>query len=355
MALILTTCWGRCAVALAILFSFPSAITYAEEPLAKSITATVRCSDPDSRDQDDMCVWVHPTEPAQSTIIAADKTANKLFIYDLEGKTIQSIPANHPGNVDVRYGFPLGKEKVDIVAFNQRDNPKIVVYKVTSDTRRLERVDNDAIITGESYGGTLYHSTKTGRFYFVTTSKSGRVEQYELSNDGKGKVRGNKVRSWKIGKCEGAVADDQTGKIYIGEEDKGVWEVSGEPKDAAPGKLVIKLGENGLTSDVEGLALYHLPEGRGYLIVSNQGRSNFKVYRREGAHEFVGTFAIEGAKKTDGIDVINVNLAPRFPKGLFACHSAEGSRCPVLIAPWESIAKAFQPELESSIAWNPRK
>lgn len=346
----------RCAAVLAVLFSLSSVLRSAEEPAAKSIAAIVRCADLDARDQDDMCVWVHPTEPALSTIITSDKEADKLFVYDLEGKAIQVIPAKHPGNIDARYGFPLGKEKVDIIAFNQRDDPKILVYKVVVVTRQLERVDNDAITTGENYGGTLYRSTKTGRFYFVTTSKSGLLEQYELSDDSKGKVQGKKVRSWTIGgQCEAAVADDSEGVIYIAEEERGVWEVGGEPDDTVPGRLAIPLGQNGLAGDVEGLAIYHLPEGQGFLLVSNQSRDNFKVYRREGAHEFIGTFAIEGAKETDGLDVISVNMGPRFPNGLFSCHSAEESRCPVLLTPWESIAKVFQPELNISTTWNPRK
>jgi 3-phytase len=229
------------------------------------------------------------------------------------------------------------------------------VYKVVVATRQLERVDTDAITTGENYGGTLYRSPKTGRFHFVTTSKSGSVEQYELSDDGKGRVQSKKVRSWKIGgQCEAAVADDEAGVIYIGEEGKGVWEVGGEPDDATPGRVTIALGENDLAGDVEGLAIYYLPEGKGFLLVSNQSRDNFKVYRREGAHEFVGTFAVEGAKDTDGLDVINVNLGPRFSSGMFACHSAEENRCPILLTPWESIAKVFQPELKISTEWNPR-
>ena len=332
------------------------ALRSADVPTMGPVAATVRCADPAAEDQDDMCVWVHPTEPALSTIIASDKDADKLFVYDLAGKVIQVVSARHPGNIDVRYGFPLGKEEVDIIAFNQRDDPEILVYKVVAATRQLERVDNHAITTGENYGGTLYRSPKTGRFYFVTTSKSGSIEQYELSDDGAGKVRGRKVRSWTVGgQCEAAVADDETGTIYIGEEDKGVWEVGAEPEDATPGRLVIAIGENGLADDVEGLAIYYLPEGKGFLLVSNQSRDNYKVYRREGAHAFAGTFAVAGAESTDGLDVTNANLGPRFPHGLFACHSARDNPCPVLLTPWPSIAKVFRPELEISTTRNLRK
>jgi 3-phytase len=138
---------------------------------ASAVRASMTCSDPASRDQDDMCVWIHPTDSSQSTIVASDKEANRLFVYDLDGKTIQTIGAQHPGNIDIRYGFPLGKGKVDIVAVNLRDESKIAIYRVDSHSRHLQRIDNDAILTATNYGGTLYHSPKSGRFYFVTTSK----------------------------------------------------------------------------------------------------------------------------------------------------------------------------------------
>lgn len=323
-----------------------------EEP--KPVAVAVRCSDRASSDQDDMAIWVHPTDPALSLVIAADKKANQLFVYDLAGRTLQTIPAKHPGNIDVRYGFPLGKNAVDIVVHNQRADSKILVYAVDARTRRLDRVDNDSIRTAENYGGTLYRSPKTGRFYFVTTSANGEVEQYELTDDGTGKVTGKKVRNWRIGKCESAVADDEAGLIYISEEAKGVWQVGGEPEDRTPGQLVIKVGEHGLTGDVEGLAIYHRPERAGYLIVSNQGSNNFQVYQRSKPQEFVGTFAIEGAQQTDGIDVCNANLGPSFPKGLFACHTGEKG-CPVLLVRWEAIADSVAGTLQVDTTWDRRK
>jgi 3-phytase len=321
---------------------------------ARAVTPNVKCSARGSQDQDDMCIWVHPSDPSQSSIISSDKKANRLFVYDLEGRTLQAIPARQPGNIDVRYGFALGQKLVDIVAFNQRGDSSIIVYKVDPHTRQLERVDNGAIGTGKNYGGTLYRSPRTGKFHFVVTSEKGDIEQYELADDGTGKVSGKKVRSWKITTAEGAVADDEMGKIYIGEEDRGVWAVGGEPDDPTPGKRIIELGENGLTADVEGLAIYSMPGGTGYLIVSNQGKSNFKVYERAAPHRFVGTFAIAGAKTTDGLDVCNANLGPLYPYGLFACHTAEGN-CPVLITPWDAIAKAYPSGLKTDTSWNRRK
>src|SRR5688572_21968819 len=74
---------------------------------ARAVTPSMKCSDRDSKDQDDMCIWVHPSDPSLSSIISSDKKANRLFVYDLEGRTLQSIPARQPGNIDMRYGFSL--------------------------------------------------------------------------------------------------------------------------------------------------------------------------------------------------------------------------------------------------------
>jgi hypothetical protein len=49
----------------------------------------VRLDSPEMKDQDDMCVWVHPTAPEKSSVICSDKSANALFVYDLEGTANQ--------------------------------------------------------------------------------------------------------------------------------------------------------------------------------------------------------------------------------------------------------------------------
>lgn len=74
--------------------------------LFSSPACTVRpaavCLDPAAIDQDDMCLWVHPSDPALSTVIVADKKAYKLFVYDLQGTTLQALDVPKPGNIDLR-------------------------------------------------------------------------------------------------------------------------------------------------------------------------------------------------------------------------------------------------------------
>jgi 3-phytase len=312
-------------------------------PPVPTVVLTNRAAD----DQDDLCVWVHPSDAAQSTVITSDKHANKLFVYDLAGRVIQTVDLKYPGNIDIRSGFSLAGAKVDVAVVNLRADKKLAVFRVDSDSRKLTRVDDRAIATGENYGGCLYRSAKSGKLFAVVTSYSGAVTQIELADDGTGKVRGKTVRTWKVGGvCEGAVGDDERGQVFISEESRGVWEIGGEPDDPTPGGLVIKVGENGLHGDVEGLAIFPTAKGKGYLIVSDQGKNTFRVYQRGGKHEYVGAFRVKGAVDTDGIEVVAAKLGPAFPNGLFACHTAAKSPCPVLLTSWDAIAKTFDPPLE---------
>jgi 3-phytase len=93
-----------------------------------------------------MCIWVHPSDPALSAIIASDKTAGKLFVYDLAGDTLQVVhlPGRMPGNVDLRYRFDLQGNPTDIVGFNDRLSRKLLFYRMDPTSRTLERIDNDA-------------------------------------------------------------------------------------------------------------------------------------------------------------------------------------------------------------------
>ena|SRR5439155_12100021 len=99
--------------------------------------------------------------------------------------------------------------------------------------------------------------------FFVNEDK-GQVEHYELKDAGNGKVNGTKVRGIKLGSItEGCVADDELGFFYVAEERAGIWKFGAEPDAGETGQLVARMGENGLTADVEGLTIYYAAQGRG--------------------------------------------------------------------------------------------
>lgn len=327
-------------------------------------------------DADDICIWIHPEDPALSVIIGTDKKRG-LDVYDLNGRQIHHVEHGRMNNVDLRYNFPLGGGKVDLVtASNKDESQSIAVYRVDPETRGLvDLAARPLKLDMDAYGMCMYHDLKTGKFYTIVNSTRGGVEQWELFDDGQGKVDGRRVRQFEVGSLtEGCVCDDEYGVLYIGEENVAIWKYPATPDEdwsPAPRRLVDVLGPRGHLSDrfkddIEGLALYHHSDGTGYLIASAQGANRFSVYRREGDNEYLGRFrivknkaeGIDSVASTDGIDVTNAALGPLFPQGLFVAHDGRnsgGDRTNFKYVAWQDIAQAIQPPLRIDTAWNPRQ
>ena len=317
---------------------------------------------------DDACVWIHPDTPSLSTVIGTNKEGKQggLHVYGLDGKEIQFISNGAINNVDIRYGIPLGGINVALVVAGNRVRNSIVVYAVNPTTRQLESVAARMIEVGIGiYGSCLYQSRQTGKVYaFVNAKNLGAVEQWELFDNGSGKIDAKKVRSFNVGsQVEGCVADDARGIFYIGEEAVGIWKYGAEPGDSNEGILVDDTSAQGhLTPDVEGLTIYCTSDGGGYLIASSQGSSAYVIYERGGENRHLGTFRIgEGSgidrvTGTDGIDVTNCNLGPAFPNGMFVAQDDRngGDNQNFKLVPWQAIATAFEPPLEIDPTYDPR-
>lgn len=327
-------------------------------------------------DADDVCVWIHPTDPALSVVIGTDKERG-LDVYDLDGRQIQHVERGHMNNVDIRYNFPLGGQSVDLIAASNKDKSHtIVLYSVDPETRQLVDVAARPLpLDMDAYGLCMFHNLESGKFFVVVNSYGGNVEQWEIRDNGEGKVDGKRVRQFHVGsRTEGCVCDDEYGVLYIGEENVAIWKYPADPNgrlDPPFRQIVDVLGPKGhlsddLNHDIEGLALYHGRDGTGYLLASCQGAGVFSVYRREGDHAYLGTFRVGGnaakgiddVSNTDGIDVTAASLGSLFPNGLFVAHdgaNSDGDETNFKFVAWEQIAKAFTPSLQINADWNPRK
>ncbi|MGD8306210.1 MAG: phytase [Ignavibacteria bacterium] len=321
------------------------------------VTPTLTLNASGIADQDDMCVWIS-SDSSQSTIITSDKTANKIFVYDLNGNTLQTIDVpGKPGNIDIRYNFLLSGHPTDIVGYNDRSNGTIVLYKVDPATRQLLYVSefSDSGMTGNNYGFCLYRSMTTGKYYAIASSNSTQMKQWELVDNGDGTIGGVLKRTWNNGSgdiTEGLVADDETGELYCANEGEGIYKYDADPIVSNPVRtLVAAVGDSGLTADVEGITIYYAANGEGYLIASSQGSDTYMIYERKEPHNFVKTIEVVGASNTDGIDVTNVNLGTGFPGGMFIIHDGSGSSpFTVQVCKYEDLGLPVDTEY-----WNPRE
>jgi 3-phytase len=278
---------------------------------------------------DDPAIWVNPADPARSTIIGTDKLGG-LAVYDLAGAQIQYLPDGELNNVDLRAGFALGGRNITLVVAGNRSGNRIAIYRIDPATRQLEDVAARAITTLEVYGSCMYHSARTGKFYYFVNSKAGAVEQWELFDDGAGRVDGRQVRAFAVGsQTEGCVADDELGRFYISEEAVGIWRYGAEPSDGDTRMQVDRAGQPGhLVSNIEGLTLVSSADGAGYLVASSQGNGTYAIYRRSD-NAFIGSFAIgdgngiDAVSDTDGIDATAASLGPAFPQGVFVAQDGK--------------------------------
>jgi 3-phytase len=347
------------AAALALLFGVAPGQTSAVAVPASAETDPV----PSGGDAaDDPALWIHPDDPARSRVLGTDKDAG-LAVYDLSGRELQFLPDGLLNNVDVRYGFVLGGQRVDLAAASD-EAPRIHVYAIDPATGLLRSVAGEgSLVPGiVAYGLCLYRSRYDDAVYVFVTAKSGWVEQWKLLDAG-GAVDGVLVRSFDVGgQTEGCVADDATGLLYVAEEAAGIWRYGAEPLDGTARVQVDSTGPGGnLSADVEGLALYAAGDGTGYLLASSQGSNDFTVYRREGDNAWLGRFSVDGGvvdgvAGTDGIEVGSAALGPAFPSGLFVAQDNDnpGAHQNFKLVRWDAIAAAFEPPLRVDATGDPR-
>ena len=256
-----------------------------------------------------------------------------MFVYDLRGELKQSLDVPKPGNIDCRTNVSLaGGNVLDVVVVNEREiRPALHIFAIDQSSGLLTELDQ-SIPTGENYGGCLFYDAAKSALYAVLTAKSGIIEQYQIHIDAGKKVNGEKVRSWQIGYCEGAVANDATGELFIAEEAGFVWKLRGMPDGVAPGEKLSCVGELGLVGNLEGLALLTVASTmQKHLVVSDQSRNRYVVLSTTIPATIVLELAIENGMHTDGIEISQQNFGPAFPEGIMIVHTDNDKKQPIVV------------------------
>jgi 3-phytase len=306
---------------------------------------------------DDPAIWINFALPDSSRIIGTDKKGG-LAVYDLSGQELFYYNTGFMNNADLRYQFPLGPDTIDILSVSNRTDQTVDIYKINKDgsLQVVHKQQLKSMLKEEVYGLCMYRSKFNGVFYVFVNDKYGVVEQWELFAKGD-KIDGRIIRNLKLAsQVEGMVADDETGTLFVGEEDKGIWKFNAEPSAPDKGDLIPMSGEQdnqNILFDIEGLAIYELSGGGGYLIASSQGNSSYALFRRDPPHKYLGSFkivdgaSIDGAEGTDGLDVSSFPFEEKYPEGILVVQDGHnkdrGIAAPqnFKIIRWDSIATKF--------------
>lgn len=298
---------------------------------------------------DDPAIWVHPTDPAASRVLGTNKKQG-LLVYDMQGKQTQLLESGRLNNVDLRQNVLLDGARHDLALATQRDDNTIVLFTidgngVVAETARfptgLEKI----------YGICVYQPAGGGLEAFVN-DKDGTFQHYRIGRRD-GAFTSTLLRSFKVAtQPEGCVADDRTGRLFVGEEKRGVWALPAAAEKGSAMSMVLPVG-GVLTADVEGMSLYHGAQA-SYLVVSSQGSNSYVVLDAAAPHRVRGSFrigvnvaaGIDGASETDGLDVTPANLGGAYSQGMLVVQDGykrlpDGPQNFKYVA-WSDIATALK-------------
>jgi 3-phytase len=324
-------------------------------------------------DPDDPAIWVNQRDPAKSLILGTNKTpapSGALVVFGLDGRKIQTIGGiDRPNNVDVEYGLNLRGAPVDIGVLTERLQRRLRVFRIEAG-KPLTDISSEGGIpvfagvpgeAGAPMGIALYKRPRDGAIFAIVGRKTGPLQgylaQYRLEDDGRGLVKGVKVREFGtfsgIGEIEAIAVDDELGYVYYADEGNGIHKWHADPDHPGAATELAHFGKQGFLADREGIALYTLSRGRGYILCTDQieGNTEYKVYRREGKpgnphdhSELIATLR-GGADSTDGLEAGSLNFGAAFPKGMVIAMNSAGKN--FLVYDWRDIAKASGQKLQS--------
>lgn len=352
-------------------------------------------------DADDPAIWRNNAQPSRSLVITTAKEGG-LKVYNLSGVQVQALPvppAPAPGletgrfnNVDLLYGVRFADGTADVAVVSDRGRDRVRLYRinpgnatapltdVTAPTapRVFAATEEEVEDQNTAYGLASYTDKSTGRHFAIVSRRNNTtLKLLELKVAGS-TIGYTPVRSYNLPssftlpngtqwspcdepgstpQVEGMVVDVDTGKLYAGQEDVGIWKISASLTGSAT--LVDKVREFGIpgtydpetdecvagadpgyggrhvSADVEGLTLFDDGDGEGYLLASSQGDNTFVAYDREGSNPYVTNFrvasggSVDGSEECDGAMVSSASFGSAYPDGLLVVQ--DGFNAPDVI------------------------
>ena len=320
------------------------------------------------KDPDDPAIWVNRTEPSSSLVFGTMKVPapdGALAVFGLDGKLRQLLKGpDRPNNVDVEYGLDLDATPTDIAVLTERLGRRLRVYGISRDGASVRDISSGTMAIlegargdeGAPMGIGLYKRPKDGAIFAIVSPKAGPRQsylwQYRLEDDGTGRVKATFVRRFGdfsgSGEIEAIAVDDELGYVYYADEVAGIHKWLADPDAPGADRELTVFGTTGYKQDREGLGIYTMPDGKGYIVSVDQlpGESVFHVYKREGEpgrphdHSAEVLSFTGGADGTDGLDVTSAPLGPDFPDGLLVAMNSSSRN--FLLFRWRDIRERMR-------------
>lgn len=307
--MIRTSLFAASAVTLAACVTATEVLPFEVQPVLASAETDGM---PETGDRaDDPAIWVNAANPEGSLILGTNKETG-LYVYGLDGKTRQFLPVGRLNNIDLRQNLAVGSnDEVNGLSW----------FAIDAETSKVSHLGDTPVQPPEPYG--VCAGLMDGTFMASPTYKDGTVEIWTTSIKVDEMVSPRLSRTFKLpGQLEGCVYHEASERLFIGEEERGIWVLDLSDPVAEPELFDTIAAGNGLVADVEGLSIWDNRQETDWLVASAQAKDRFVVYNLT-TNAPVGIFSVNGSEDatidavthTDGLDVVAAAL-PNYPRGL---------------------------------------
>ena len=278
-------------------------------------------------DADDPAIWVNNININNSLVFGTDKY-NGIYTYNLKAETLDFSPAGNINNIDIisdniskttlLFGSNRNDSSLDLwVLNNNAMNSDIESNSFKLPVKSTHKGYTDMVVYGVCSG----HHEHFGNIAFITEDEGSRVQLWSYQDDLK---LLHTFKNQDATQSEGCVYDSDNSTLFISEEqDRGIlraYKINKNLDFSAP--IIIDNRSGNIVGDPEGVTIYKSNTNEGFVILSSQGNSTLNIYNRNYPYNFIDSFniiengSIDAVSDTDGVDVVNNNLGPLFPKGL---------------------------------------
>ncbi len=249
-----------------------------------------------------------------TTWIVGTNKQRGLGIYDLSGKELHFLNRGRLNNVDA---LELTDNRFLLAASNRTERT-IDLFIAAPDNNSIRFINSIPLNLDDPYG--LCMGRVNNQIQVYVGDSEGVVEQWLIAEDHRS---GKQLNSYPFSsQTEGCVLDQQTGQLYIGQEDLGIWQIdTNSGSKTLIEKIDINAPSTSLVADVEGLDIYHTAND-GFLIASSQGDNSYIIYQLAPWKQ-LGKFTItadtqggiDGASETDGL-AVSSKASAGYPVGI---------------------------------------
>lgn len=288
---------------------------------------------------DSVDIWVAP-DPSQSIVFVTDKSRDCLemhnpvsntFIGRLGSTGTGPGELQRPNGVAVAYRVSTTSGVKDAVFTVERDNHRVSAFSLPDQNF----IGSFGAADLKKPYGIAVHKNGSQLQTWITDVRSGndRVYVYDIHAGGSGITASLNFFFDVPATLESIVIDSTNQRALICDEGSGmdvmVYDLNGN--------FIQRFGTGLFVDDPEGIDIYDLGNGAGYIVVSDQNASptEFEVFDRQ-TFQHLGAFS-GPTRGTDGIAICQFAL-PNLPQGSFyALHSDKY----VHVYDWADIASAM--------------